>query len=150
MLLNYDYGRHHQYVGPYNTILFWKAFLGVQVLYFTNAVLTKLSLLLLYRRLFGVVKNFRIALWVSALLVTGYWIACTILAFLRLSTLCEELGQDGARRMRQSDQFLPRNGICNLLIDFLILCLPLPMVWNLSITTRQKLMLSGIFLLGIL
>lgn len=46
--------------------------------------------------------------------------------------------------------FFRWNGICNLLLDFLVLVLPIPMVWRLKIASRQKLELSGIFLLGLL
>ena len=42
------------------------------------------------------------------------------------------------------------NGVANLLIDFMILCLPMPMVWRLNLEIRQKAGLSGIFLLGLL
>ena len=38
--------------------------------------------------------------------------------------------------------------IANLGLDVVVLYLPLHMVWKLKLPTRQKLMLSGIFLLG--
>ena len=43
-------------------------------------------------------------------------------------------------------------GICaaNLAIDLIMLYLPLHMVWRLQLPTRQKISLSGIFLLGLL
>lgn len=124
--------------------------MGVQVLYFTNAVLTKISLLLLYRRIFGVVKNFRIALWVSSFFVLGYWIACTILAFLGCQPLQKNFDKTIPGHCVDLINFFRWNGICNLLIDFLILLLPLPMVWHLNIALRQKISLSAIFGLGIL
>ena len=46
--------------------------------------------------------------------------------------------------------FFRWNGICNLILDFCILLLPLPMVWRLNISVRQRLELSGVFLLGVL
>ena len=38
----------------------------------------------------------------------------------------------------------------NMALDLVILCLPLYMVWNLKLATRQKVALSGIFALGAL
>lgn len=38
--------------------------------------------------------------------------------------------------------------IANLGLDVVVLYLPLYMVWKLKFPTKQKLMLSGIFLLG--
>lgn len=46
--------------------------------------------------------------------------------------------------------FMRWNGICNLLIDVLILLLPMPMVWRLVVPTRQRFELSAVFLLGLL
>ena len=36
----------------------------------------------------------------------------------------------------------------NLLADVVMLLLPLNMVWKLQVTVRQKLALSGVFLMG--
>ena len=41
-------------------------------------------------------------------------------------------------------------GICNILTDFVVLSLTLPMTWQLRMSSRQKLTLSAIFLLGAL
>ncbi|KAI0190560.1 hypothetical protein F4808DRAFT_444494 [Astrocystis sublimbata] len=38
--------------------------------------------------------------------------------------------------------------ISNTLVDIAILCVPLPIVWRLKITTKQKIAVSGVFLLG--
>ncbi|MCJ1468579.1 hypothetical protein MMC07_007208 [Pseudocyphellaria aurata] len=36
----------------------------------------------------------------------------------------------------------------NLLLDIVILCMPLPMIWDLNLSTRKKFEVSGVFLLG--
>ncbi|KAL8999884.1 MAG: hypothetical protein Q9188_005790 [Gyalolechia gomerana] len=48
------------------------------------------------------------------------------------------------------DKFYRLNGIANLLIDFMLWSLTLPVVWRLNLNFRQKLSVSGIFLLGLL
>jgi len=48
------------------------------------------------------------------------------------------------------NQFYRWNGVANLLIDFMILTLSIPMIWRLNLAFRQKVSLSGIFLLGLL
>jgi hypothetical protein len=40
--------------------------------------------------------------------------------------------------------------ITNVLLDAAILSMPAPMVWKLKLPTRQKIAVSGIFLLGIM
>lgn len=41
------------------------------------------------------------------------------------------------------------NGGLSLLGDVLVLCLPIPVIWNLKINTRKKTGILGIFLLGV-
>ncbi|KAI4253431.1 MAG: hypothetical protein LQ352_003697 [Teloschistes flavicans] len=149
-LAAYYYGHHAIYVGPHRLEEFRKAFVGVQTLYFLNATLTKVSLLLLYHRIFGVVKKFRLALWLAAFLVVAWWIATTILAFLGCTPFAYNWDKKIKGQCVDLVMFFRWNGICNLVLDFLILLLPLPMVWRLSISARQKVELSGMFLLGLL
>lgn len=135
--------------GDVTDVTMSQAFVGIQTLYFLNAALTKTSLLLLYFRIFGVVKKFRHALWISAFIIVGYWIATTILAFLGCTPFAYNWNKKIEGRCVHLVDFFRWNGICNLLIDFLVLLLPLPMVWRLNVARRAKLELSGIFLLGL-
>ena len=48
------------------------------------------------------------------------------------------------------NQFYRWNGVTNLLIDFMVLTLTLPLIWRLKLKSRQKLSVSGVFLLGTL
>ena len=41
-------------------------------------------------------------------------------------------------------------GVINLVTDFMVLCLPIPMVWSLRTNRTQKIAMTGIFLLGFL
>ncbi len=42
------------------------------------------------------------------------------------------------------------SGIINVFIDFTILIMPLPMIWVLQISKKQKIAVSGVFLLGLM
>ncbi|KAL9024698.1 MAG: hypothetical protein Q9196_006322, partial [Gyalolechia fulgens] len=48
------------------------------------------------------------------------------------------------------NQFFRWNGVANLLIDFMILTLTMPLIWRLNLKSRQKASLSAVFLLGTL
>jgi hypothetical protein len=122
--------------------------LAIQLLYFCNAVITKASLLLLFHRIFGVVKSFRWALWGSGFLVIAYFIACTITAIAGCSPVSKFWDPKEPGHCIDEVAFFRWNGVGNMLLDFLILCLPLPMAWRVKTTMRQKWVLTGIFLLG--
>lgn len=38
--------------------------------------------------------------------------------------------------------------ISNMVVDIAILAVPIPIVWRLKVSIRQKIALSGVFLLG--
>ncbi|OQD83359.1 hypothetical protein PENANT_c017G11431 [Penicillium antarcticum] len=144
----YDYGRHSQYIPSEDMENFLKSFLAVQIVYFTNAVFTKASLLLLFHRIFGVVKGFRWALWISGALVIAYFIACTITAITCCSPVAKFWDPSLPGHCIDTVAFFRWNGVANMLLDFLILCLPLPMAWRVKTTIRQKWVLTGLFMLG--
>jgi hypothetical protein len=125
-----------------------QSFLAVQVIYFSNAVSTKASLLLLYNRIFGVLRPFRFALWVSAGLITGYFIACTIVCIAGCHPVSYFWNKNQHGKCIDEVNFFRWNGITNMLLDFLILCLPLSMTWRIRATLKQKIIISTIFLLG--
>lgn len=102
----------------------------------------KISILLLYFRIFSVSPRFRIMTWITGGIVVGYSVA----GFIGTLAICK-----------------PREGICenmnmmavvssalNILTDLMIFCLPMPHVYRLQATTRQKIGLALIFATGLL
>ncbi|KAJ5119097.1 hypothetical protein N7476_011448 [Penicillium atrosanguineum] len=139
----------HAYDIPVETVeAFTKSFLAVQILYFTNAVFTKTSLLLLYYRIFGVIKGFRWVLWTAGFLVIAYYIACVITSIAGCSPVNKFWNPSVPGKCINEVEFFRYNGIANMLLDVMVLCLPYPMAWRLQATARQKLILTGMFLLG--
>lgn len=147
-VLLYGYGRHVQYLPKHKVQHFQISFIAVQFTYFTNAVFTKTSLLLLYHRVFGVVRGFRWALWISGFLIMGYFIACAIVAVAGCSPVSYFWNKDQMGSCINEVNFFRWNGIMNMLLDVLVLCLPLPMTWRMKMSRRQKFIVTGIFCLG--
>lgn len=128
-----------------------QVFLPGQILYSATSAAFKTSLILFYFRIFGVVRSFRYVLAVAEGIVASYFLVCVFFAAFQcnpVSYLWDKTIPGGS--CINQTQFYRSNGIANLLIDFMILSLPLKMVWRLNTTRRQKVTLSGIFLLGTL
>jgi hypothetical protein len=49
-----------------------------------------------------------------------------------------------------SYKFFYGNSVPNIVTDLLLILAPFPAIWSLSLQLRQKISLSGIFLLGLL
>lgn len=120
-------------------------------LWLAIAAATKVSLLLLYYRLFSPSKPFRRAVRIGAALVFGQWFSLTCVTIFQcrpVAAFWNRTIQDA--RCIDLPRFTVTSGVLNFLTDVLILCLPIPMVWGLHTTNAQKVTLTGIFLLGIL
>ncbi|KAL4901292.1 hypothetical protein BDW74DRAFT_84770 [Aspergillus multicolor] len=151
-VLGYDFGEHGDDIPIYHIVSYQKSFIAIQLLYFSNAVLTKSSLLLLYHRTFGVVEHFCWALWVSWFLVAGYFVACviaSIISCIPVSYMWHRFEDPRAPGSCYNEiAFFRWNGFANMLLDILMLILPLPMVWQMGLCQKQRLLLTGIFLMG--
>ena len=119
------------------------------ILYATTVPMVKLSVLLLYRRIFRLTWT----LYFCAFLSIGYTIsvattislACVPSSFFWTQWVYPLSG--GHCRINLY-QFYLWNGVANLFTDVIILCLPMPIVWGLQMPKAQKWAISGIFLLG--
>ncbi|KAF3762737.1 hypothetical protein M406DRAFT_18111, partial [Cryphonectria parasitica EP155] len=127
---------------------FQMSFLAVQEVYFLNAVLTKCALLCLYYRIFGISRRFTIAIYVVGVLVVSYFIVCVVLSIAGCQPVSYFWNKAQAGRCFNEVNFFRANGITNMLLDITVLILPLPMVWRLDLELRQKLAVTGMFLLG--
>lgn len=146
-----NFGRHIELMKPWQLVSFAKTLLATQVLYYCAQTLIKISLLLLYHRLFSVNKPFRIALFAAGALVVIWWTASfwdTIFQCVPVQASWDKSIKN-ARCQRIRDAALG-TGISNLILDLVFLLLPVPMVWRLHVSRRVKVSLTGIFLLGAL
>ncbi|XXH02057.1 hypothetical protein Hte_008422 [Hypoxylon texense] len=130
--------------------LYLKLSFSCSVLYFTVSGATKLGILLMYHRIFAVSTAFRYQLFVSSALVLGWWIGCTVAALRKCQSLEAGLAStlNDPRYCFDFNVFWLASGICEILLDVLILTLPVGVVVRMRYSLRRKLMVSGIFLLG--
>ncbi|KAL9072594.1 MAG: hypothetical protein Q9161_003452 [Pseudevernia consocians] len=121
-------------------------------LYFTTNATIKISLLLLYYRLFSPSHPFRIAVYTTGVIVIAWWIAvffADIFQCVPANAFWNFEAQNAkTARCMSTITFSIGTGVSNLVTDIMVLCLPMPMVWSLRTDRTQKLTLTGIFLLG--
>ncbi|EAW07002.1 putative integral membrane protein Pth11-like [Aspergillus clavatus NRRL 1] len=118
------------------------------LIYVVAIPLIKISIVLFYRRIFGM----EWAMWMCIFLTVGYWISCSI-AFLvccRPTSYYWTQYRDpsGGRCIFDLYPFYLGNAAANVVTDGIILMVPIPLVWRLQMRTTQKILVSSIFLLG--
>ncbi|PWY66393.1 hypothetical protein BO94DRAFT_332575 [Aspergillus sclerotioniger CBS 115572] len=118
------------------------------LLYILTVPLIKISIILSYRRLFGM----QWTMWACIILSIGYWIGCTV-AFLCSSRPISYYWTQyenplGGHTVYKIYPFYIAHAVVNMAGDILILLVPIPLVWRLQLRTAQKVQILSIFLLG--
>lgn len=127
-------------------VLLW--YIG-QILYLLGPVAVKLSLLLLYRRVFAS-KNFGIATYALGAFIVTYSVIFLFLSIFYCSQPSTFWNDPASTRFFDLWDYTLSYSVVNITTDFIIWALPLPMVWRLHLPRGQKIGLSLIFLLGLL
>ncbi|KAK4450156.1 hypothetical protein QBC34DRAFT_461346 [Podospora aff. communis PSN243] len=143
----YGLGRHTWVVPQQNLIPYMKAFYASIVVYNIAVCLTKVSILLQYKRLFSNPIMQRLTLWGLCFLVA--W--AVALAFL-LTLICQPVAafwdpSIGGKCLEASTIWYIMAAV-NIASDFAILTLPMPVIKSLQLPQRQKVMLIAVFCLG--
>ena len=130
--------------------LYFKLGFVTSVLYFTIAAATKMSILVMYNRIFASDVVFRRSLAVAGFLVAGWWIGCTVSAM----TNCIPLKYVWVNSLPDPeycfnyDIFWLASGACEIMIDLITLTLPIRAVLGLQLSIRSKVTVLCAFLLG--
>jgi hypothetical protein len=157
----YGFNRHTYDLTPTLAANSRKITLAMEVTYIASTGLTKISILLFYRRMAeGAVSTpFRTLVWVSIVSVAGYIIATIIAGFLScipLSAFWMQVDLQWAATHTKGVDYHCTNEPAMLLAastisiaqDFLACGLPLLLFWKLQLPVRQKIALAAIFGVG--
>ncbi|KAJ5217016.1 hypothetical protein N7468_010024 [Penicillium chermesinum] len=142
---------------PHALVYLYTNYWIVSVLWAPGVMFIKMSILVLYRRLFLVQQRwFKIALWVNMAYAVGLGISGTFVFIFQ----CWPVQYYWTRTVSYYG-LTPPQGSCipllahlatpqflNTASDIAILILPLPIIWNLQIEKARKVAVSGVFLLG--
>lgn len=113
--------------------------------------LTKLSVLLFYKRVFRG-NTFNVAVW-TMITIIGVW---SVAFFFANLLQCYPISLNWEASGAQADSCIQTNTMylaqawTDVLTDIMILSLPIPCIWALQMPARHKVGVTAIFLLGIL
>jgi hypothetical protein len=115
--------------------------------------LIKISVILLYRRIFAIKRFFSI--YSSILLVlTATWTLGFLTASIFQCRTHPAAAWTSVKAIRQycydTSPATTARALTNVVMDLMIVVSPMPIVWQLQLTVMQKMQISGIFALGFL
>jgi hypothetical protein len=115
----------------------------------STIALIKLSILIFLQRTFGPNRTFRIAVWCLIFLVICWWIGSMLSIIFQCTPISFYWNKNQSGHCRGSGgivTFVP--AVINVIYDFIIVVMPIPIVWKLDLPRARKLGICGIFLLG--
>lgn len=147
LVVSHGLGRHYNTLSAHDSEAFFKLLLAFECLYVTAVALIKLSLLQMYLRIFPS-REFRIAAWIIGGTVVAWWLAIVLVCIFQCDPISKAwLPMSAGKCINLKASFIG-NAVPNIITDVAILCMPIKQVWQLHVTTTQKLSLLCAFLLG--
>jgi len=119
------------------------------LLYAFNITAIKISILLLYQRVFPT-PRFVLATRIVGGFVVAWWIVVVIIQIFSCSPIAGFWDISVASKCVDPAHFYIAVAVPNILTDIIMLCLPLRMVWGLQMSQAQKIQVSLTLLTGAL
>ncbi|OBT55762.1 hypothetical protein VE04_03377 [Pseudogymnoascus sp. 24MN13] len=143
----YGFGQHNANLSVYNRKMTFKLFYVAQAFYKITINLTKASILLLYLRIF-IQRPFRIMCYVMLGIILSYMVA----TFFSSVFQCTPISRAWDKSIHGSCISIPKNWYANagfsIATDFIILVLPMPIIYKSYLPSNQKVALMFVFALG--
>lgn len=108
----------------------------------------KLSILSLYGSIFTQSKTFHRCLWVVTVFIIGWTLTASQGAFLQCVPIEKAYKSSVDGYCIHLGRLSLVVGICNVVTDFIIIALPLPLVLKLHTSAQKKLVISATFAAG--
>ncbi|KAF2964837.1 hypothetical protein GQX73_g8757 [Xylaria multiplex] len=146
----YGYGKHTVTLTEYQRHEALKLFYLTQITYKTSINLTKLSVLLLYLRIFNGIKWFRRTCLVLLAFVASYCIAVVIATVFQCIPITAAFDKTITDKICiNNGHFWFANVAISIATDVIIIVIPMPLVYSLQIPRVQKAALIFVFTLGV-
>lgn len=132
---------------PHETFL--KLYFVCSILYFSLVMTMKVSILVMYRRIFSIDPLFRLQSLLLGVFVLAFWLATTITRIF----YCRPIGYiwmglDLEKHCFLYNRFWIAVGVIDIVVDIILLALPVRMVLKIQLSSKLKASIACLFLLG--
>ncbi|KAG5291278.1 integral membrane protein [Histoplasma capsulatum G186AR] len=146
--VSYGYGKPWNELSKSQQLISMKLFWAVQIAYKSTLNICKMSILLLYRRIFAT-RKFQIAVNIVFVFVVLYFIASVAANLLECRPVAKNFDMSIPGKCINVTAHWLANAISTSSSDIVTLLLPMPVIHRLRLPPRQKYGLMCIFALGI-
>ncbi|KAL8974748.1 MAG: hypothetical protein Q9197_001010 [Variospora fuerteventurae] len=114
------------------------------IFFYLSSTAIKICILLFYRRIFPV-RELKLALQIAMGIVIAYFIGSVLSLIFQCAPIDKYWNREKPGSCVNGDVVLIVPGAINAVLNFLIIALPIPLLWKLRTTVSQKSVLTGIF-----
>ncbi|KAL8818666.1 MAG: hypothetical protein Q9223_002739 [Gallowayella weberi] len=142
------FGKHIWTLQESNAIQFMRILYIYEVFYFASCFAIKICIsprLLFYRRIFPV-REIKLVLQIATAAVVAFFVGSLLASLFQCFPIDKFWHRDRHGHCVNGNHVILVPGAINAVLDFLIIGLPLPLLWKLRTTTSQKSVLTGIFI----
>ena len=107
-----------------------------------------MAILLLYLRIFHIERKFKYAVWAVMLVVVGYLFTNFLILLVGCNPISKYWETDTLGHCIDLKKSATVYASMNVISDFFIFVLPLPSVWQLKLTRKEKIGVSLVFMTG--
>ncbi|MCJ1451660.1 hypothetical protein MMC28_002000 [Mycoblastus sanguinarius] len=147
-LLGIRYGSGRHAILMKNPAAYAKLLISAEVVYSFAITLIKGSLLYLYNRVFFVSRSFRITSWVVAIFIACYSVTQIFASIFQCVPIDANWKIGVPHYCANSGLGGTIIAALNVFTDFVILIMPMPLLYKLQTPLRKKIQVMGMFLLG--
>ncbi|CZS94155.1 related to integral membrane protein [Rhynchosporium agropyri] len=145
--IHFGLGMHAAALEVPQIVSYAKSLIAFECLYVTCICFTKISLLLMYLRIFPV-RSIRIGAYILGGLSIAWCISIIMVSIFQCTPIEKTWNSSIPGFCINLKGSFIGNAIPNILTDVAILALPMQQVWSLHTSTMQKVQISIVFLLG--
>ncbi|KAH7303830.1 hypothetical protein B0I35DRAFT_446077 [Stachybotrys elegans] len=117
-------------------------------LYATTIWMLRLSALLFYARLFRINRRFILGLWMMGCILTGWWITTMLVPWSFCDPWSKNINPTIPGSCIHGTAWHRAVAFINFFLDLVVLILPMPVIWKLQMSSRKKIAVTVVFLLG--
>lgn len=145
---NYGFGWHIADMSPDRYVAYNEWIFISSIVYLISLLGYKFAILLLYLRLFAVDKKFRYSTWTVMFFVFGYLFSNLLTQVFGCTPIDKFWKPKTFGHCLVLTKAVYAYGSMNFISDFFIFVLPLPMVWRLKLSRKEKLGVTLVFMSG--
>lgn len=109
----------------------------------------RLSVLVLYLRVFGASANFRHVVYFIITIQTLFYLTSTSVT-IGLLILCIAQSESTHAFCTQTYKLVVVQRVFGIIVDFLMVEMPLKILWNLQLSVRKKIAVNALFMTGLM